>query len=357
MEAGTRMASMNRGTGAGRGAAVAAALSLAAALGPAGATAASAAPSSSPTSGPLQRTARARPAADPDSAVARTVALTFDDLPWADESVPLDSVELRTREMLEALREHGAPSVAFVVGRRVLEGDGADRRLALLRSWRDAGARLADHGWEHIHFQADSLDAYEDNAAKGYAIPGLLMGEVGRRPVWYRPPYNQTGPTMAVRDSFAAFLHRRGRRLAPFTIEDVDYAFDALYRAAADDTARRSRIERAYRAYFDTAMAYGERLSRETFGREIPQVLLLHANDLNARNLGWILDRLQARSYRFVTLDEAVSDEAYATPDGYAGPWGISWLDRWRMALGLPNALRTSPDPPKWVLEAYRKLQ
>jgi len=272
------------------------------------------------------------------------------------DSVPLDSVEAGTRRILGALRRHHAPAVAFVVGSKVLEARDVDGRLSLLRAWRDAGVRLANHGYDHLHFQTTPLARYEDNMVQGDVVPALLMNETGAKPLYYRPPYNQTGPTREIRDDFRAFLAARDYTLAPFTVEDVDYAFDDLLRNAAGDSARRARIEATYRAFFDTTMAYGEKVARETFGREIPQVLLLHANRLNARNLGWILSRLEARGYHFVALREALRDPAYATPDGYVGRWGISWLDRWRMGMGLHSLLRSSPDPPRWVLDDYRRI-
>jgi len=298
-----------------------------------------------------------RGAATADTTPAsRSVALTFDDLPWADAEVPLDSVAERTRRMLAVLRAHGAPGVAFVIGRRVLADGDAGRRLDLLRAWRDAGVELGNHTWSHLSFQNTPLDRYEDDVLRGDAVPRLLMGEVGKTPHFFRPPFNQTGRTRVARDAFAAFLAERGYALAPFTVEDVDYAFDDLYRAAGGDTASQARIGRTYLAHFDTAMAFGERLSRETFGREIPQVLLLHADDLNALYLGRLLAHLEARGYRFVSLKTALADSAYATPDGYVGRYGISWLHRWRKGLGLPSRLREEPDPPAWVLQDYQAL-
>ncbi len=286
----------------------------------------------------------------------RSVALTFDDLPWADAEVPLDSVAERTRRILAVLRAHGAPAVAFVIGRRALAGGYADRRLDLLRAWRDAGVELGNHTWSHLSFQKMPLNRYEDDVLRGDVIPRLLMREVGKEPRYFRPPFNQTGPTREARDAFAAFLAERGYALAPFTVEDVDYAFDDLYRAAAGDTARQARIGRTYVAHFDTAMAFGERLSRETFHRDIPQVLLLHADDLNALYLERLLDHLEARGYRFISMAAALSDPAYATTDGYVGRYGISWLHRWRQGLGLPSRLRLEPDPPAWVLHDYQAL-
>jgi peptidoglycan-N-acetylglucosamine deacetylase len=100
-----------------------------------------------------------------------------------------------------------------------------------------------------------------------------------------------------------------------------------------------------------------EALSRETFGREVPQVLLVHANATNAASLGELLERLAGRGYRFVALDEALADGAWRTPDEYVGPRGPSWLYRFRVAKGLPLGLEREPDPPKWVLDLYREAR
>ena len=51
-----------------------------------------------------------------------------------------------------------------------------------------------------------------------------------------------------------------------------------------------------------------------TFEREIPQILLLHANEINGRLLGPMLELLAARGYRFVPLDEVLADPAYLDP-------------------------------------------
>ena len=100
-----------------------------------------------------------------------------------------------------------------------------------------------------------------------------------------------------------------------------------------------------------------EALSRETFGREVPQVLLVHANATNADALDEALGRLAGRGYRFVTLGEALADDAWRTPDEYVGSRGPSWLYRFRVAKGLPLGLEREPDPPKWVLDLYREAQ
>jgi peptidoglycan/xylan/chitin deacetylase (PgdA/CDA1 family) len=165
-----------------------------------------------------------------------------------------------------------------------------------------------------------------------------------------------TGPTREAKRAFEAFLKEHGYEVAPFSIENADYVFDLVRRAAAArrDDATVARLRAAYVDYTLSVTGQMEALSRDTFGREVPQVLLVHANATNADALGEALDRLAARGYRFVTLGEALADDAWRTPDDYIGPRGPSWLFRFRVAKGLPLHLELEPDPPRWVLDLYR---
>jgi hypothetical protein len=93
---------------------------------------------------------------------------------------------------------------------------------------------------------------------------------------------------------------------------------------------------------------YLERQSRAFFGREIRQVLLVHANSLNADRFGALLDRLRRRGYAFVSLDRALDDPAYAFPDTYVGGGGITWLHRWVLSAG-GTPLPGEPNPAAFV--------
>jgi peptidoglycan-N-acetylglucosamine deacetylase len=106
----------------------------------------------------------------------------------------------------------------------------------------------------------------------------------------------------------------------------------------------------AYLEFQDRELDWAQAFSVETFGREIPQILLCHVNRLNADAMPELTRRLRARGYSFVSIDTAVKDPAYDTPDDYVGRNGVSWLHRWRVALRLPPRLDSEPDPPDWVL-------
>ena len=78
----------------------------------------------------------------------------------------------------------------------------------------------------------------------------------------------------------------------------------------------------------------------------------MHANELNADSFPDLVEGARQRGYRFVGLDEAMEDPAYARPDGYAGRWGPSWLHRWAMAEHKPKAFYAGePLVPQWVLD------
>ena len=95
-----------------------------------------------------------------------------------------------------------------------------------------------------------------------------------------------------------------------------------------------------------------EAVSRDLLGREIAQVLLLHANVLNADYFPRLAAMMKGRGYRFVTLEDALRDPAYARPDTYVGEKGFSWLHHWEITEGRQRS--PSPDPPDWVMKAYQ---
>ena len=288
---------------------------------------------------------------------ARTVALTVDDLPYVGGGTALADAQRVTDAITEVLAIRGVPASGFVTGKQALVEGEAEERMELLREWVRAGATLENHSFSHHSFHDWPAWRYRDDVVQGQLLPARVAAEFGDTVRFYRHPFNHAGLTLEIRKDFGRFLALRGLQVAPFTVEHGDYLFNRLYveaRATGDTVAMR-RVGQAYLEHLDLAFAFAEELTAETFGRPIPQVFLIHANDINADYLAEMLDRLQERGYGFVSLAEAVEDLTYATPDGYAGTAGVSWLHRWRDGLGLENRLRDEPDPPPWALEAYRQ--
>ena len=296
--------------------------------------------------------------------VRRRVAITVDDLPGAIPATPTANGELRDldryNEAIPAiLQAHHAPAIGFVNEKRLHVAGERDARAALLQRWIDAGFELGNHTYSHANFNQVSLQEMEDETIRGEVVTRSLLAAVGKPERYFRYPYLFTGPTPELKESFAAFLKSRGYKNAPVTVDNADYMFnDILHEALVQqDTKLAEQTKREYLQFAQTEFAYFEEASRKLFAREIPQVFLMHDNEINTETLDELLGLLEKRGYRFVSLDEALADSAYATPDRFVGTAGISWMDRWRVFFGQKADYEHDPDPPDWVIKRFREIR
>ena len=120
-------------------------------------------------------------------------------------------------------------------------------------------------------------------------------------------------------------------------------------------TALQQQLLHDYLSYSDTVFAYSEQLSKQIMNYEPKQILLLHANQLEADHISELIELFRKRGYRFITLEDALSDQAYGLPDTFVGEEGTGWLDHWAIALGKPP--QGSPTVPQWVNERWKVLR
>ena len=290
-------------------------------------------------------------------APTRTMAITIDDLPTASVlGHDIERAERTTRELLAAIGRTGVPAIGFV-NERKLQPDGSvdPRRVALLQQWLDAGLELGNHTFSHVDLHQTDLEVFQQDVHRGDRVTKRLLGAKGLAPRFFRHPFLHTGRSREVREGLHSFLNAHGYSVAPVTVDNSDYVFAAAYdrAAGAGEVERARRIASGYLDYMEAVVAYYERQSTTIVGREIAQTLLLHANALNARTFGALLERLHRRGYRFVPLADALKDPAYASADEYLGPGGISWLHRWALTRGKRGAyFAGEPEVPGWVQEA-----
>ena len=132
--------------------------------------------------------------------------------------------------------------------------------------------------------------------------------------------------------------------------------FAGLYEDAKkrNDTTLQAQIVKEYLAHHDTAFAYAEQLSAKVVGYEPKQILLLHASNLEADHIGELLEVLRKRGYRFITLEDALGDQAYSLPDTFVGEEGSGWIEHWAITQGkIPQG---SPVFPQWVIDRTKQL-
>jgi peptidoglycan/xylan/chitin deacetylase (PgdA/CDA1 family) len=298
--------------------------------------------------------AQAQNGAAAPAAVGREVAVTFDDLPapYGD----LEDMRRVTTRLLASVKRNGVPTIGFVNEGKLYRRDEMDARTALLRAWLDAGYELGNHTFSHINLQRATLPAYEDDVVRGETVTRMLLTERGMKLRYFRHPFLFTGATPEYKRGLAEFLAARGYTVAPVTIDNGDYIFADVYFKAKKrgDTETAQRVADAYVPYMESVFDFFERLSTETFGREVKQVLLLHANEINADRFDDLAAMLKRRGYAFVTLEAALKDTAYAEPDALYKN-GVSWIHRWRAAKGLTQ--KWEPAPPAFVAKLYEAGQ
>jgi len=261
-----------------------------------------------------------------------------------------DRVRSTTSRITGVLERRAAPAAALVTPGRACIGPALLR--ATLERWREIGATLGNHTATHPDLNDTPIDDYLANLDRGQRLIEEAAGAGSR---WFRPPYLHSGADTAKRRALAEHLASRGYRVAPVTVDNQEWVYAAVYEVALErgDELLADRVVAGYLEHLESSMEFYEAVSRSVFDREIPQVLLLHANALNADHLDAVLTMLEERGYRFVGLAEAVSDPAYDRPDTYVGPRGLSWLQRWALASGV----NVPPEPreAEWVAEALRR--
>lgn len=262
---------------------------------------------------------------------SRPIAVTVDDLPVASGALHPDAADRRelTGRLLDLFRRHRVPATGFVTGRNI-RGP-ADREN--LAAWIAAGHELGNHTWSHLDLSTVSADSFIADAERcRIDIDRLARAAGGRGVRFFRFPYLREGETAGKRAAVAAWLERSGQRNAHVTIDDQDWSFEEAWVTArrAGDTAALARIGAEYQQALRLAVTHHEASGDDLFGRPVPQVLLLHANEVGAAQWDSLFTWLERTGHRFVTLDSVLADSAFAVAHGFTAPYGCSLWDRIR---------------------------
>ena len=287
----------------------------------------------------------------------RTMAVTFDDLPYVNIAGDqyLKRAQAATAKILTTLKKHKAPAVAFVNERKLEAPGEREARVDLLRQWVKSGMILGNHTYSHPDFNRLTVEQFQEEIVKGEVVTRELMRSRQPYQLYFRHPMTHTGDTREKKEAIENFLIARGYKITPHTIENSDFVFNVGYVQALQkgDEALAKRLREEYLNYTIAATEFAEKISPQVFGREVPQLFLIHVNDITADSLDEMLRRFAERGYKFVTLDKVMADPAYQTKDTMVTKFGPTWLWRWTKSKGMDLDFAGDPDPPKWVMDLY----
>lgn len=285
----------------------------------------------------------------------RTVAVTIDDLPVVSTRRDLKNRQEITKKLLGHIRKAKVPAIGFVNENKLYRDDKRiEAEVDLLRMWVDSGLELGNHTYSHRSADAISVEDYTADILRGEIITKELLKTKNREIRYFRHPYLQTGSDMQVKAAIYKFLTEHNYTVAPISFDNADYIFSRAYDNAFDkkDKKLMKQVGDAYVPYMEKKLDYWERQSVRLLGREISQTLLIHANFINSDYFDDLTEMFRKRGYKFVTLEDALKDEAYRLPDNFTRRAGISWLHRWTLDKGREYVLPDEPMVPEFVLKA-----
>lgn len=287
----------------------------------------------------------------------KQICITVDDLPAVAYGEPNEQ-EI-TENLIQHFDTYKIPAVGFVnEGKLFYNNKLAQKKLSLLQHWLSNGYELGNHTYSHLDFNNSSVEKFSVEISKGEIITKPLSEKNNLPWRYFRHPYLHVGQTKAKADSLSELLKSMHYIEAPVTIDNADYMFAKAYSNAnknKDETLKK-RIGKAYVDYMEVKVKYFEKLTAQLFNRQIPQILLTHANLINADYYDDLAEMYIRNGYEFVTLETALKDPAYQTEITVFGRWGISWLDRWALSQeGFDKSiLKEDPELPAFIEEAAK---
>jgi peptidoglycan-N-acetylglucosamine deacetylase len=286
----------------------------------------------------------------------REIAITIDDLPAgaANQMTGAEIVEMTTK-LLNTLRDQKVPAVGFVNEQKLYKPGEVDERIKALSLWPENGFELGNHTFAHTSLNRVPLQVWEEEVVRGETVTRILLAQHKMKLRYLRHPYLDAGLDLQTRREAEAFLTSRGYQVAPITMDAWDWMYAGVYEDARKhgDTALQQQLVSSYFSHTTDEFDYNEKLSKTLFGYEPKQIILLHGNWLEADHIGELLDLLRKRGYQFITLEDALSDPAYSSPDDYVGE-GTGWLDHWAITRGqIPQ---NTPVFPQWVLDKAHEI-
>ncbi|MCU0319165.1 MAG: polysaccharide deacetylase family protein [Flavobacteriales bacterium] len=285
----------------------------------------------------------------------KRVCITIDDLPCANCAE--GTWQQVTTDLLRTLTEHQVPAIGFVNENKLFVHDHLDsNRYRLLEQWLDAGMELGNHTYSHPGATATDLRTYTADIVRGEAhLRPLIAGRQGTLR-YFRHPFLQAGATVGRRDTLNGVLDSLGYTIAPVTFDNDEYIHAFCYEHARrrGQDSLMSAIAEEYLNYMARVVHFHEEQAQALMGREIPHILLLHANALNASELDRLLRWFVQEGYTFISLDEALNDPVYTLPEATTR-YGFSWIRRWQLAQGQEPPWPPEVDPV--TLATYNALR
>lgn len=223
----------------------------------------------------------------------KEIALTIDDLPFVGEYR-----NFHLNMIITTLAEQQVAATGFIIANEV-QGNNWE----MLQKFRDTGLGLGNHTFSHANLNQLETKDYITEIRKADKI----LAPVLTQPKYFRYPYLAMS-SGAKRDAVLCYLSRKNYTVAPITVDSKDFIFNQRL-LAVPELDRRAYFEELKPFYLD--FIWQQTLEAEIHNQknhktEQAQILLIHANLLNAYVLPEIIKLYRDNGYVFVNLEDAL---------------------------------------------------
>ncbi|MET0753260.1 MAG: M56 family metallopeptidase, partial [Pyrinomonadaceae bacterium] len=253
----------------------------------------------------------------------KKLAIGFVSIPPLDRTAnpPKDS-DATIRLMIEKLKSHKIPAIGFVQGGMISDGEKLfPVRANMVRLWRDAGLEIGIGGFKHIWFYDTPYDDYVGNVEKNETVTKKILAEKNLPLTFFSYPFLNTGKSAEDRVKFESWLGARGLTPVKYTIDNSEWMYSYAYDMARNDNdiGTMTEIRVAFIKYMSQMFDHYEAYSQEMFGRDIAQTMVLTPSRLVADSSDDLFGMIEKRGYSYVSMEEALSDDAYKTQENFSG--------------------------------------
>ncbi|HAT8251273.1 TPA: polysaccharide deacetylase family protein [Legionella pneumophila] len=223
----------------------------------------------------------------------KAIAITIDDLPFVGEYR-----NFHLNMMMNTMKDEKIPATGFIIAKEVRPDN-----WEILHKFRDAGFGLGNHTFSHANLNKLKTKEYiqEIKEADSLLMPVLT------EPKYFRYPYLAMSSGNK-KNKILCYLEKHHYQVAPITIDSKDFVFNQRL-LSVPELGRRAYLDELKPFYLDFIWQQTLKAEEHTQYHHNPdqaQILLIHANLLNAYVLPDIINLYKQNGYTFVSLEDAL---------------------------------------------------
>ncbi|HAT1597412.1 TPA: polysaccharide deacetylase family protein [Legionella pneumophila] len=223
----------------------------------------------------------------------KAIAITIDDLPFVGEYR-----NFHLNMMMNTMKDEKIPATGFIIAKEVRPDN-----WEILHKFRDAGFGLGNHTFSHANLNKLKVKEYIQEIKEADALLTPVLTE----PKYFRYPYLAMS-SGDKKNKILCYLEKHHYRVAPITIDSKDFVFNQRL-LSVPELGRRAYLDELKPFYLDFIWQQTLKAEEHTHYHRNPdqaQILLIHANLLNAYVLPDIINLYKQNGYTFVNLEDAL---------------------------------------------------